>query len=77
MIQKTEGVCGGSARIRDTRITVWVIVVHKRLGMNDLQILQYYPSLSPDDIAAAWEYYSLNQSEIEQEILDNAEETSS
>ena len=76
MIQKTEGVCGGSARIRDTRIAVWVIVAHKRLGMNDLQILQYYPGLSPDDIAAVWEYYSLNQSEIEQEILDNVEETS-
>ena len=71
MIQKTEGVCGGSARIRETRIAVWVIVVHQRLNMNDLQTLEYYPSLSPDDIKAALDYYALNQTEIDQDILAN------
>jgi type III restriction enzyme len=25
-IQKTPGICGGNARIRDTRIAVWTLV---------------------------------------------------
>jgi uncharacterized protein (DUF433 family) len=28
-IQKTKGVCGGNARIRETRIAVWTIIIKK------------------------------------------------
>jgi uncharacterized protein (DUF433 family) len=35
MIQKTVGVCGGSARIRDTRITVRTLVSFRQQGMTD------------------------------------------
>ena len=28
-IRKTNGVCGGAARIRDTRIPVWTLVIYQ------------------------------------------------
>ena len=37
-VQKTPGVCGGRACIRNTRITVWGVVNSRRLGAADEQI---------------------------------------
>ena len=39
-VQKTPGVCGGRACIRNTRITVWGVVNSRRLGAADEQILE-------------------------------------
>lgn len=55
-IQKTPGVCGGEACIRDTRITVWGLVEWRRLGLSDQEILSRVEGLQPEDLAAAWEY---------------------
>lgn len=71
MIQKTEGVCGGSARIRNTRIPVWTIVSFKKLGMSDSELLKSYPDLSQLDLAEACAYYERNQTEIETDIQEN------
>ncbi len=35
LIQKTPGVCGGDACIRNTRIMVWLLVSLKRQGASD------------------------------------------
>jgi uncharacterized protein (DUF433 family) len=70
-IQKTPGVCGGRACIRDTRITVWGLVNSRRLGANDAQILENIVGLTPEDLRAAWDYYRQHEDEIDQDIQEN------
>ena len=67
-IEKTPGVCGGEARIRRTRIPVWLLVEIRQGGGSDAEILVDYPLLTPADLAAAWEYYDRNRQEIEAAI---------
>jgi uncharacterized protein (DUF433 family) len=70
-VQKTPGVCGGRACIRNTRITVWGLVNSRRLGAADEQILKNIVGLTPDDLDAAWEYYREHSAEINADIRDN------
>jgi len=70
-IQKTPGVCGGDARIRSTRIPVWLLVLNRRFGRADADVLRSYPTLTEADLDAAWEYYRNNPIEVEQSIWLN------
>ena len=72
-ITKTAGVCGGDACIRGHRIPVWVLVGYRRLKKTDADLLRDYPSLTPADLQAAWEYYRAHPEEIDQAIRLNAE----
>jgi uncharacterized protein (DUF433 family) len=49
-IQKTPGVNGGDACVRDTRITVWALIQLQKLGRTDQELLADFPSLSAADI---------------------------
>jgi uncharacterized protein (DUF433 family) len=62
---------GGDARIAGHRISVWVLEGYRRLGMTDSQLLAAYPSLTPDDLAAAWAYADAHKEEIEQALREN------
>jgi uncharacterized protein (DUF433 family) len=70
-IQKTPDVCGGQACIRQTRIAVWMLVMDRKLGMTDAEVLQALPALTHADLDAAWDYYRANPVEIEQAIWCN------
>jgi len=70
-IQKTPNVCGGKARIRDTRIAVWGVVMDRRLGLSDPEILQSMPTLTQADIDACWEYFRNHPIEIERSVWLN------
>jgi uncharacterized protein (DUF433 family) len=72
-IQHTEGVCGGDARIRNTRYTVWGLVEWRQLRLPDAEILRRHPDLSQADLNAAWDYYERNREEIDRAIRDNQE----
>jgi uncharacterized protein (DUF433 family) len=72
-ISKKADRCGGDACIRDTRIPVWVVVNYRRLGGSDAALLRDYPSLSPADLEAAWEYSKSNAEEIDRAIRENEE----
>ena len=72
-ISKRPDRCGGDACIRETRIPVWVLMAYRRLGSSDANILQFYPSLSPADLEAAWEYAAANAQEIDCAIRENEE----
>src|SRR5690348_12744055 len=78
LIQKTPDVCGGDACIRNSRIMVWLLVSFKQSGWSHTKILTNYPTLTEDDLNAAWEYYRLHPAEIEEAIRlnhqDNDEE---
>jgi uncharacterized protein (DUF433 family) len=72
-ISKKPDRCGGDACVRETRIPVWVLVGYRRLGMSDAKILEAYPTLTPADLHAAWDYASANAEEIDRAIRENEE----
>ncbi len=45
-IQKTPDVMGGEACIRRTRISVWMLVQARKLGISDEQLLSSYRGLT-------------------------------
>jgi type III restriction enzyme len=67
-IQKTPGVCGGEARIRNTRHTVAGLIQWRNLGLSDAGILAHHPDLTPADLEAAWSYYRAHAEEIDRAI---------
>jgi len=70
-IQITPGVCGGRARIRNTRIPIWTLVAYRQQGAPDEELLANYPGLTVDDLKAAWDYYEQHSEQIEQEIVQD------
>jgi uncharacterized protein (DUF433 family) len=72
-IKKTPGVCGGSACITGTRITIWGLVEARCLGYSEADLLTSYLSLSATDIANAWVYAKAFPEEIERAIRENEE----
>lgn len=68
LIQKTLGICGGNARIRSTRIPVWTLVSFRQQGASDQELLRNYPSLTSQDLEAAWSYYQEHPEEIDRAI---------
>lgn len=72
-VQRTKGVCGGAARIRNTRYTIWGLVEWRQLGLSDAEILRRHPDLSQHDLNTAWDYYEHNREEIDQAIRANRE----
>ncbi len=60
-IHKTPGICGGAARIRDTRIPVWTIVAYQQQGANEAELLYNYPGLTLQDLQAVANYYDRNR----------------
>jgi uncharacterized protein (DUF433 family) len=70
-IRQTPGICGGAARIRDTRIPVWTIVTYQQQGATDSELLHNYPGLTLQDLQAVRNYYQLNREEIDRQIAEN------
>ncbi|MFO0811028.1 MAG: DUF433 domain-containing protein [Gemmataceae bacterium] len=70
-IEKTPNVCFGAARIGNHRIPVWLVVLYKKMGASDTTIFEAYPQLTPDDLAACWDYYAKEPVEIERKIWYN------
>ena len=72
-IEKSEEVCGGSARIRHTRYTVHGLVEWKRSGLSDERILEHHPDLTLADLQAAWHYADTHREEIDQALREEEE----
>lgn len=70
-IEKTPGVCGGSACIANTRIPVWLLEQARRLEVSEADLLLDYPSLRAEDLVNAWAYVRTHQAEIEEDIRQN------
>ncbi len=67
-VVKTPGVCGGDARVADTRIPVWLLVLKRTHGQTDADVLAAYPTLTRADLDAVWDYYRDHTLEVEQTI---------
>ena len=72
LILKTPGVCGGDARIRGTRVPVWVLEEARRLDYSDTVLLGEYPFLTGEQLSAVWQYVEDNSAEINDCISQNA-----
>ncbi len=70
-IHKTPGICGGAARIRDTRIPVWTIVAYQQQGANEAELLYNYSGLTLQDLEAVANYYDRNREEIDGWLAEN------
>ena len=70
-IKSTPGVCGGDPCVGDTRIAAFILVELKRLGSNDEQILDAYPTLTQRDLNNAWAYERAHRKEIDAQIAYN------
>jgi uncharacterized protein (DUF433 family) len=75
-VQKTPGVCGGDACIRNTRISVHGLVHYRQLGFSDQRILETIQGLTQDDLTTAWAYNAGHAPEIEEAIRLNEENES-
>jgi uncharacterized protein (DUF433 family) len=73
-IQVTAGVCGGQPRIRNTRIPVWTLVAFRQQGADDEELLRNYPTLTTDDLTAAWAYYEQHREQLDRAIITLTED---
>ena len=55
-ISVDPNICHGKACIRGTRVMVSVVLDNLATGLSPNEIVHSYPSLQPDDIAAAMAY---------------------
>jgi uncharacterized protein (DUF433 family) len=69
-IQKTPGVSGGHACVRNTRIPVWTLVSFRQQGSTEQELLDNYPGLTLDDLTAVWGYYYNHKLEIDRIITE-------
>ena len=73
-IHKTPGIMGGEACVQETRIPVWLLVSHTRLGLSEAKLLDNYPTLTAKDLVNAWSYASAYTDEIDWAIAQQDEE---
>lgn len=77
MLLREEGievhpdVSGGDACIAGTRVPVWSLVQYRRLGATDAELLQWYPTLTRENLDNAWAYYEAHREEVERQIEEN------
>jgi len=55
-ISVDPNICHGKACIRGTRVMVSVVLDNLAAGLSAAEIIRSYPSLQPDDVAAAMAY---------------------
>ena len=72
MIERTEGTCGGRARVAGTRIAVWIIVLASRRAP-DSELLEMWPHLTKGDLKDARAYYEAHKEEIDKDIAEQRE----
>ena len=73
-VQKTAGVCGGHARVRNTRIAVWTLISLAQQGMDDAALIKDFPGLTYFDLLAARLYYQANRQEIDSLVASHHSE---
>lgn len=70
-IIKSEGVCGGRARIFGTRMPVWVLEEARRGCHNAKDVAAWYCGVTVEDVRAAWKYARDHREEIARDIAEN------
>jgi uncharacterized protein (DUF433 family) len=74
-VVRTEGVCGGRPRIKDSRIPVSAVAGFVQDGASLDEIAVLYPHIEPAAIEDAISYYRDHREEIDAEIAAGALES--
>ena len=69
-IKQTPGVCGGSPCVGNRRVTVHGLVIWRRLGYSDEEIVDQIQGLTLDELHVAWDYYATHGEEIDALIAE-------
>ncbi len=71
-IRHTPGIVGGSARVGETRIPVWLIVHWTEAGLTPHQIREQYRhvGLTVADVEEALRYAAQHPAEIERDLAE-------
>jgi uncharacterized protein (DUF433 family) len=72
-VEVTKGVCGGYARLKGTRIPIWTLVSLRHQGADEVELLRNYPTLTPERLQVAWDYYDRHRGETDQIIASHEE----
>lgn len=70
-IVRTPGVCGGQARIDNTRVPVWLLKLHWDAGQDNVEIVETFPTIWWEDIDAAKAYEREHPEEIAEDLRQN------
>lgn len=74
-VQRTPGVCGGDACVRNTRVPVWAVIQMLQMGRTKAEVLADLPSMIEPDLDVVWAYYRSHLAEIEANIAENDDES--
>lgn len=67
LLSRHSTVMGGDICIRNTRITVWSLILHKREGMTDKELIHHFGILTQEDLNEAWSYYAGNSKLVDKQ----------
>jgi uncharacterized protein (DUF433 family) len=71
VVRETPGVCGGYPCVGTSRIPVSnLVVTYRQLGDMD-QIVETYPTLTPDQVRGALAWYAEHPSRVDEDIERN------
>jgi uncharacterized protein (DUF433 family) len=70
-IIKVAGKLGGKAHVSGTKLPVWGILSYVKGGHSKKDILEGFPSLTPEGLDAAIAYYAEHREEIERDYAEN------
>lgn len=63
-IVKTPNTCAGAWRVSGTRMPLRVLKDYREFGMSNEEILENFPFLSAEDLAAAWAFIADNPESV-------------
>ncbi len=69
-IEKKRDVVGGRAKVKDTRIAVWLTIAYLESRHTYEYLLENLPTITREDIEACESYYAENKAEIDRDIAD-------
>ncbi len=70
-VARQDGICGGRAAVRGTRIAVWNIALSYQAGATIDEMMEDWPHLGAAQLFDALSYYHDHTSAIEADIADN------
>lgn len=72
-VAEYPGVCGGYPVIRESRISVRLVVELTRAGVSVPELAVMWPSVTPDQIQGALDFYARQPARVDEDIARNAQ----
>jgi uncharacterized protein (DUF433 family) len=73
VVRETEGACGGYPCVGRSRIRVRSLVLAYRQLQNFDRVVETFPTLTPEQIRGALDWYIMHPAQVEEDIVRNEE----